>query len=314
MNLKVTSISSVFAVFTAFASANITYIDAVEGAGGNTFATGGTLEDTSWTIVSNQITANQTQWDKRLFGNGGTIFQAWHTLPSTMPELTTKITGLNDGTYDVWVFFWDQPSPQRWNISAGLTSGNLTTYGTTSPEGPGNTTAAVRADSLTFTDTSPAVITTEATRVMYGVNLGQATVTDGSDINVFINNLEGGGNTLRTWFDGVGYAPATVSTEQSLAITSFTAIGGDVWEVVLTGEPTTSYQFRSAAMLDFESGTLVEGLTQGDPGDAGSIAGSTLTTDAQGTAVARMTLTGSANFVRAETLPPVPSADLETDR
>ena len=90
-------------------------------------------------------------------------------------------------------------------------------------------------------------------------------------------------------------------------ISSFSAVGGGIWEVTLEGEPGTTYEFRSSAVLDFNPGTLVENLTQGDPGDPGTIGGvndANVTTDGSGNATIRMTLAGSANFVRAQTPPP----------
>lgn len=198
-------------------AATITYVDAVEGASGNTFATAsGDLTDTSW-VGGNTSGILNDQWSKRPFGNGGTIFQGrYNDDGAVFPELTTQITGLSDGLYDVWVFFWSStdvtsgvPS-QTWNIAGGLTSGDLTTY---SFNGAGDTSSTVAASTLDFDDT---VVTQEGSlnndgvsglRILYGVNLGEATVSGGSTIDVFIDNLtgEGAGGTDRTWYDGVGY-------------------------------------------------------------------------------------------------------------
>jgi hypothetical protein len=211
------------------AQADITYVDAQEGPSGNTFATGGSLGVTSWQTITG-TGSNQTQWTVRgtgndkvggegPFANGGSVFQADHTIdllgdpvdPDEMPELTTQISGLADGTYDVWVFFWDQVTSgsQNWTISAGLTSGSLTTYQAPinlpgQPDVAGAVTTGVSdANDLTF---SASVLATDTTnRTMYGINLGEATVSGGSTINVFIDDLDGGGNSNRTWYDGVGY-------------------------------------------------------------------------------------------------------------
>lgn len=74
-----------------------------------------------------------------------------------------------------------------------------------------------------------------------------------------------------------------VVSDTTIAITSFTAVGGGIWETMLEGQAETAYEFRSAADLVFDPGTLVENLTQGDPGDPGTISGtnnSLLITDA----------------------------------
>lgn len=199
--------------------AAITYVDAEEGASGNTYATGGSLGDTSWVggATSNAI---EDQWSLRTgFATDSTIFQGRHSLsPDDMPELTTEITGLADGDYDVWVFFWDASGSNTWTIDAGLTSGALTTY---SADGPGNTTAPVATSTLSFTNTpSP----TEDDRIFYGVNLGQATVTSGSTIDVFIDNLTGGNSNTRTWYDGVGFEAVVPVPEPSS--TALLGLGG----------------------------------------------------------------------------------------
>ncbi|MCH7228113.1 LamG-like jellyroll fold domain-containing protein [Haloferula sp. A504] len=90
-------------------------------------------------------------------------------------------------------------------------------------------------------------------------------------------------------------------------ITSFASVGGNVWELTLSGIPSTKYEFRSSTTLDFTPGTLVGGLGQENPGtDPGTIDGSGnfVTTDTQGDAKVRMTLTGDPkDFVRGVSLP-----------
>ena len=100
-------------------------------------------------------------------------------------------------------------------------------------------------------------------------------------------------------------APA-VSSVQQPQIISFTSVGGGTWELALKGDADTAFELRSSTTLDFTSGTLVENLTQGNPGgDPGTVSGvnsSVVTTDSNGDATVRITLTGSpADFVRAET-------------
>ncbi|MCX6874044.1 MAG: autotransporter-associated beta strand repeat-containing protein [Verrucomicrobia bacterium] len=101
---------------------------------------------------------------------------------------------------------------------------------------------------------------------------------------------------------------AAAPTGQSPQITSITPVGGGVWELTFAGQPNTSYEFRSSTTLTFSPGTLVENLTQGNPGiDPGTIGGtnnSVFTTDGSGNAKVRVTLTGNpADFVRAQTAP-----------
>ena len=99
----------------------------------------------------------------------------------------------------------------------------------------------------------------------------------------------------------------TAAPEAPPQITSFTGLGGGLWKLTLKGASNTGYEFRSSATLEFTPGTLVENLTQEDPGDPGAIGGandSVITTDENGDATLRLTLAGGpANFVRAQSIP-----------
>ncbi len=182
--------------------------DALEGVAGNTFAstqTGPSATNT-WTDPAGSSATNNTQWAQRAFANNAQVFQALVSTTATMPELTTRISGLADNTYNVWVFFWDSSggsgaTQEKWNISAGLTSGSLSSY---SFDGAGTTTSTVAASTLTYTTTP--IFTTSTNITMYAVNLGQATVTGGGGtIDVFVDKLTGTSSTTRSWYDGVGY-------------------------------------------------------------------------------------------------------------
>jgi hypothetical protein len=98
-----------------------------------------------------------------------------------------------------------------------------------------------------------------------------------------------------------------ISAAANPGITSFTAVGGGMWELTLSGQPSTKYEFRSSTTLDFTPGTLVGGLSQENPGtDPGTVDGSGtfVTTDSNGVAKVRLTLTGEPkDFVRAVSLP-----------
>jgi len=218
--MKIPSLPLAVLVLAAVpAHAAITYLDAEEGASGNTFATGGSLADTSWMEDPGTSSGNETQWGKRAFTNDATVFQALHETVTSddMPELTTRITGLADGTYELWVFYWDQvvSDTQNWIISAGLTPGALTSF--SSPGEPtvaGTTkTGVVNAGTLDFTN-SVLVEEGGGLRNMFGVNLGQVTISGGSAANIYVDNLIGGGSGTRAWFDGVGYelVPEPTST------------------------------------------------------------------------------------------------------
>jgi hypothetical protein len=102
-------------------------------------------------------------------------------------------------------------------------------------------------------------------------------------------------------------ATFTAAGASALAITSFVSAGSGIWEVAVKGEPGAICEFRSSPSLDFVSGTLVEDLTKGDPGDPGGIGGtnnSRVTLDGSGNALVRIVLpTGPKAFVRGQTVP-----------
>ncbi|WOO40637.1 PEP-CTERM sorting domain-containing protein [Rubellicoccus peritrichatus] len=202
------------------ASAQITVVDAVEGASGNTFATGGSLANTSWIEFNDSSGENNTQWRLRNSstnnGFGSTAFQAQVGTLGSTPELTTQITGLADGVYDIYVFFTDFGD---WNISAGLTSGSLTTYeGLNAGGDSGGTTAGVvQSDTLNLDLGGLSAPGSPSNH--FAVNIGQTTVTGGSAINVFINHDAGVGNFNRTFYDAVGYAAVPEASHYALLLT-----------------------------------------------------------------------------------------------
>ncbi len=186
---------------TSDGSGDIVYVDAAEGSTGNTFATGGALSDTSWIHPDTGTGADDDQWKKRGFGNDGTIFQSIVGTVGLQTGLTTRVTGLPGGGYQVWVFFWDAAGTNQWNISAGLNPGSLVTY---SFDGLGDTASPVAASTLSFDPANAPGLTAEGDRILYGVNLGEVAVAGGSAIEVFVNGLAAGSDN-RTWYDGIGY-------------------------------------------------------------------------------------------------------------
>ncbi|MFT6862850.1 MAG: hypothetical protein ACJAVK_001410 [Akkermansiaceae bacterium] len=222
-----------FAILSAPAMAAITYVDAAEGASGNAFATGGSLAVTNWRDTTS-TGGIEDQWERRAFANETTVFQALHEVVTSdeMPQLTTEITALADGTYTMWAFYWDQvtSSSQNWTLSTGLTSGALASY--SSPGHPAivgasttgvSTTGVSSATTLSFTTAVQTVDTVN--REMFGVNLGNVTVSGGSTVNVYVDNLIGNGSLNRTWYDGVGYELAPVPEPSSLALFGLAGAG-----------------------------------------------------------------------------------------
>ena len=205
----------------------ITYVDASTVAGGNTFPSSNP-SSTSWlNTTANNANANNTQWVVRSgvdnFGINDKVLQSIAT-SGNFPQITTRLTGLADGTYTIWAFFWDQvdSGSENWGISAGLTSGSLTTY--SAPGEPAvavaTTTHVTNAASLAFT-TPPKMQQAFSTTLklyqqnLFGVNLGQVTVAGGAAVDVFIDNNLVGTASWRVWYDGLGYQPMGAAPDTS---------------------------------------------------------------------------------------------------
>ncbi len=190
-------------------------MDASTVTGGNTFLTSSPPNTTWLNTTANSSAANNTQWIVRSgvdnFGINDKVLQSI-AASGDFPQITTRLSGLADGTYTIWAFFWDQvdSASQNWGISTGLTSGSLTTY-----SAPGEPTIAgaitdnvSNAADLTFT-TTPKIQQAYSGSIyqqnLFGVNLGNVTVAGGSAVDVFIDNNLVGTSNWRVWYDGLGY-------------------------------------------------------------------------------------------------------------
>ncbi len=226
--MKTTHLASILLTSCLFAmpvSATVTYIDAAHwnGSSGNTYETGSSLTDTNWVNFTDSSAEDQDDWRLRPGSNrgaGDTIYQARDDGGNSMAELTTQLTGLADGTYNIYVYFWDaEDSPNNThNIDAGLTSGSLTTYGANNPLVNGvSATVAPLASTLTHDGSDPTGSTLFSSSYnLHAALLGQATVTGGSTINVYVDHFQpttiAQGSTsdltstaqVRSFYDGVG--------------------------------------------------------------------------------------------------------------
>ena len=164
-------------------------------------------------------------------------------------------------------------------------------------------------------------------------NEGQLVYIDGAST---ISGTDVGGSTIVSWADatnsGVGFGTASSEyftwsgsgsfggslvladtgagpppSSESAVITSFAAVTGSpgVFQLTLTGGNEEDYVLRSSSDLSFAPGNLVENLVAGVPaaGTIGGTSDSVITTDTSGNATVRVTLSGSADYIRAEEAP-----------
>ena len=203
-------------------SAAVTYVDAEGGPSGNTYETGGSLANTSWFVNSDSASELDDQWRFRSAvgrGVGGDVFHGRTSGTDQMPELTVEIGGLPDGTYNLYVFFWDDDDSENntSNIDAGLVSGSLVTYGGNSPTGVDNPLAngeaavpAPLASTLSYSGQDPTTASLFSDWNLHAAPVGQAIVSGGSTIQIYVDHsqpVDGLSSTaqVRSLFDGVGY-------------------------------------------------------------------------------------------------------------
>jgi hypothetical protein len=139
-------------------STAITYVDASVIAGRNTFRSAEPADTTWLNTTQDSPSVNDTQWVARYGENFGIEDHPLQSVANSVdfPQITTRISGLEDGTYVIWAFVWEQVASTslNWGLSAGLASGTLTTYSAplAGHSRPGtNTGDVVNAANLSFT-------------------------------------------------------------------------------------------------------------------------------------------------------------------
>lgn len=196
----------------------ITYVDASTLAGGNTFLSSDPSNTTWLNTTANSTSANNTQWVVRSgadnFGIGDSVLQSV-TTAGDFPQIATRLTGLPDGTYTIWAFFWDQvnSASQNWGISAGLNSGSLATYSAPGQPAVAGASSSGVSNAADLTFAAPLKVEQAWSTTLnlfqqnlFGVNLGRVTVSGGSAVSVFIDNNLIGATGWRVWYDGIGYS------------------------------------------------------------------------------------------------------------
>jgi hypothetical protein len=131
------------------------------------------------------------------YGNKGSCYTAGDGGTENVPMIKTTITGLADGTYDVFAYFWSDPN-QDWGIRGAfaLTDVNM----------------CFSKQSSQFAEASQfsGSITNLGTGVqLYRVYIGRKVVSGGTPVVVYLDNYDStyaGNKPSRTTYDGVGVA------------------------------------------------------------------------------------------------------------
>jgi hypothetical protein len=156
-----------------------------------------------------------------------------------VPVLKQTLSGLAPGLHDIYAFFWvaysSAANPVRWRCAAGFAGDELVLRnGYNDPAfspvvfGPPTvdhtTVAAADLDNDTFAaGTAPTQAVGGSDRTLVRFHLGKRWVDASGTLAVFVHNgpLAGNAANSRTWFDGLGHAPAagrTVPDGQSWAV------------------------------------------------------------------------------------------------
>jgi hypothetical protein len=169
----------------------VTYFDA--DTANTTLANGSPLTTTG---PSPSAGAADDQWHVDSgFGNNDTAYTANEIGAEDAPAIRTTVSGLADGTYDVWAYFWSRPGDD-WRIRAGFATSDLLVFRRYSCQ---------QAETSRF-DGTVTVLDTE--RALYRAYVGRRTVANGSVIDVYIDDFDGAASpgSQRTAYDGVGVA------------------------------------------------------------------------------------------------------------
>jgi len=145
------------------------------------------------------------QWHEYTgYGNGGSCYAAGDGGTENAPTIKTSISGLADGTYDVFAYFWSDPNAD-WGIRGGF-----------EPSDPNNMLcfskqASQHAETSQFFGS---VDVLAAGVALYRVYIGRKEISGGASIDVYLDNYDSVYDInapTRTTYDGVGVANVMTS-------------------------------------------------------------------------------------------------------
>jgi hypothetical protein len=178
----------------------VTYIDA--NSSNTTNADGSQFSPTG---PSGSAGTADSKWHQYTgYGNNGSCYTAGDGGTENAPAIKTSVTGLADGTYDVFAYFWSDPN-QNWGLRGGFTSSasDLLCFSRQSSQ---------YAEPSQF---SGSIVTTSGVYQLYRVYIGRKTVTGGAAVVVYIDDYDSsftGTKPARTTYDGIGVAQVTTIT------------------------------------------------------------------------------------------------------
>jgi hypothetical protein len=146
---------------------------------------------------SGRAGAADSRWHEYTgYGNGGSCFTAGDSGAENVPTIKTTITGLSDGTYDVFAYFWCDPNAD-WGIRGSFDPNDMLCFNKQSSQ-----FAEASQFSIPVTVTGPGV-------QLYRVYIGRKVVSGGTPVVVYLDNYDStysGNVPTRTTYDGAGAA------------------------------------------------------------------------------------------------------------
>jgi len=147
--------------------------------------------------------AVDSQWHEYTgYGNAGSCYTAGDSGTEDAPTIKTTITGLADGTYDVFAYFWCDPD-EDWGVRGGFTSSDMLCFSKQSSQ---------FAEASQFSGS----VTVLGNGVeLYRVYIGRKKISGGASVDVYIDDYDGSYNSNppdHTTYDGVGVASVITGT------------------------------------------------------------------------------------------------------
>ncbi len=135
------------------------------------------------------------------YGNKGSCFTAGDLRTENAPTLKTTISGLAEGTYDVFAYFWCNPKAD-WGIRGGFESNDMLCF---------NKQSSQFAEASQFS--GPVTVTSTGVQ-LYRVYIGRKEVSGGTPIVVYLDNYDSSftHRPTHTTYDGVGVASVITGT------------------------------------------------------------------------------------------------------
>ncbi|OHB61438.1 MAG: hypothetical protein A2167_04335 [Planctomycetes bacterium RBG_13_46_10] len=197
----------------AVAAEKITYVDATDGNTGNTkLASGGVFTPATENSGADNLWRLRTGFANpsgsgTIYESGGTFSDPPGVNTEDCPRLVTTVSGLPEGTYKVYVYFWSDDS--NWRIRADL-NGKDTQLPLFYSRALSQETAPIGAPAAALAkaeDFKAAPLMSEGNRTLWQGYLGEV---KGTTITVFVDDDPAHKtHGCRTWYDGIGYQAVT---------------------------------------------------------------------------------------------------------